>query len=102
MIKKLVAGFGLMVGCLGFVNPAIAAKVTQAEMPAYCRGEAAGQFNTKPTYIKTEKVRKNKDGSYSVKGTADLGNQGKKPFECHFSKTGEFLHFMSLVDEGKM
>jgi hypothetical protein len=53
-------------------------------------------------YIKTQKLMRNKDGSYYVKGTADLGNQGKKPFQCDFSKKGEFLHFKSLVDEGSL
>ncbi len=100
-MKNLGNSLGLLFG-LSLTLPVIAAPVTPGNMPAYCRGEAASQFNTKPTYIKTEKLKKNKDGSYSVKGMADLGNQGKKPFECHFSKTGEFLHFMSLVNEGKM
>ena len=71
-------------------------------MPAYCRGQASSQFATKPVYIKTQKLVRNKNGSYYVKGTADLGNQGKKPFQCDFSKKGEFLHLKSLVDEGSL
>ncbi len=86
----------------GLAGSSLAETVIPNNMPTNCQGEAVKQFNTKPANIKTEKAQKNKDGSYSVKGTADLGKQGKKPFECHFSKTGEFLHFMSLVNEGKM
>jgi hypothetical protein len=83
-------------------SPAIAKPVAPGNMPAYCRGEASSMFAIKPTYIKTEKLMRNKDGSYYVKGMADLGDQGKKPFQCDFSKKGEFLHFKSLVNEGSL
>ena len=85
-----------------FSTPAIAKPVAPGDMPAYCRGQASSQFATKPVYIKTQKLVRNKNGSYYVKGTADLGNQGKKPFQCDFSKKGEFLHLKSLVDEGSL
>lgn len=85
-----------------FSTPAIAKPIAPGNMPAYCRGEASSQFATKPMYIKTQKLVRNKNGSYYVKGTADLGNQGKKPFQCNFSKKGEFLNFQSLVDEGRL
>jgi hypothetical protein len=85
-----------------FSPPAIAEYVAPGNMPAYCRGQASSQFATKPVYIKTQKLVRNKNGSYYVKGTADLGNQGKKPFQCDFSKKGEFLHLKSLVNEGSL
>jgi len=85
-----------------FSTPAIAKPVAPGDMPAYCRGQASSQFATKPVYIKTQKLVRNKNGSYYVKGTADLGNQGKKPFQCDFSKKGEFLHLKSLVNEGSL
>ena len=85
-----------------FSTPAIAKPVAPGDMPAYCRGQASSQFATKPVYIKTQKLVRNKNGSYYVKGTADLGTQGKKPFQCDFSKKGEFLHLKSLVDEGSL
>ena len=53
-------------------------------------------------YIKTGKLVRAKNGSYSIKGTADLGDQGKKPFQCDYDKKGNFLHLKSLVDEGKL
>lgn len=76
--------------------------VAPGNMAAYCRGEAAGQFATKPTYIKTGKLTRVKGGGYSVKGTADLGDQGQKPFQCKFGKDGKYLGLESLVDEGKL
>ena len=85
-----------------FSTPAIAESVAPGNMPAYCWGEASSQFATKPVYIKTQKLVRNKNGSYYVKGTGDLGNQGKKPFQCDFSKKGEFLHLKSLVNEGSL
>ena len=93
----------LLIAGLSFLCfSAFAAPVAPGNMKAYCRGEASAQFGTKPTYIKTEKLVRAKDGSYSVKGTADLGTQGKKPFQCNFDKQGNFQPLMSLVDEGKL
>ena len=67
--------------------PAVQAElVTPGNMPAYCRGQAASDFNTKPVYIKTGKLIKAKDGSYSIAGTYD----GKEPFTCTYAKNGEF------------
>ncbi len=80
---------------------ALAAPVVPGNMPAYRRGEASSQFGTKPMYIKTGKLVRSKSG-YSVKGTADLGDQGKKPFQCDYDKKGNFLHLKSLVDEGRL
>jgi len=81
---------------------ALAAPVAPGNMPAYCRGEASSQFGTKPMYIKTDKRVRAKNGSYRIKGTADLGTEGKKPFQCDYDKKGNFLHLKSLVDEGAL
>jgi hypothetical protein len=81
---------------------AAAKPVSPGNMKAYCRGDVAGATATKPIYVKAGKVVKAKDGSYSVKAIADLGSQGKKPFECDFDAQGNFLHTKSLVDEGKL
>ena len=66
--------------------PVLAEKVTPGNMAAYCRGMAASDFGTKPVYIKTGKLIKNKDGSYTISGTYD----NKDPFTCTFAKNGEF------------
>ena len=81
---------------------ALAAPVAPGNMPPYCRGEASSQFGTKPMYIKTGKLVRAKNGGYSIKGAADLGDQGKKPFQCDYDKKGNFLHLKSLVDEGRL
>lgn len=81
---------------------AFAKPVAPGNMAAYCRGEASSVYGTKPTYIKTEKLKRAKNGSYSVKGSADLGDQGIKPFQCNFDKKGNFKDVMSLVDEGAL
>jgi hypothetical protein len=67
-------------------SPVLAEQVTPGNMPAYCRGMAASDFGTKPAYIKTGKLKKNKDGSYTISGTYD----GKDPFTCAFAKSGEY------------
>jgi hypothetical protein len=72
-----------------------------ANMPAFCRGEAARMFATQPRYITTGRLSRAGAG-YVVKGKADLGNEGNKPFQCEFSERGQFMHFKSLVDEGKL
>ncbi|MBK8386031.1 MAG: hypothetical protein IPL11_10360 [Candidatus Accumulibacter sp.] len=68
-------------------TPVLAEKMTPGNMPAYCRGQAASDFNTKPVYIKTGKLVKAKDGSYSIAGTYD----GKDPFTCTYDRNGEFI-----------
>ena len=65
-----------------FSSPVLAEQVTPGNMPAYCRGMAASDFGTKPAYIKTGKLKKNKDGSYTISGTYD----GKDPFTARTQK----------------
>ena len=43
-----------------------------------------------------------RNGGYGIKGTADLGTEGKKPFQCDYDKKGNFPGLKSLVDEGKL
>jgi hypothetical protein len=97
-MKYLVSAAALILAS----TTAIAAPVTPGNMPAYCRGEAASQFGTKPAYIKTGKLVRAKNGGYNIKGTADLGTEGKKPFQCDYDRKGNFLNFKSLVDEGRL
>ncbi|WP_203564205.1 hypothetical protein [Deefgea sp. CFH1-16] len=70
-------------------------------MTSYCKGEAVGQFNTKPMYIETGKAFATSTG-YAIKGTGDLGNQGKKAFQCNFDQNGKLQNFQSLVNEGSL
>lgn len=70
-------------------------------MTAYCKGEAVNQFNTKPVNIQTSNPFKTATG-YAIKGEGDLGEQGKKPFQCNFDPQGKLQNFQSLVDEGSL
>jgi hypothetical protein len=66
--------------------PVLSEPLSPGNMPAYCRGQAASDFGTKPVYIKTGKLVKAKDGSYSISGKYDE----KEPFTCKFAANGEF------------
>jgi hypothetical protein len=79
--------------------PSAGMAVSRGNMPAYCRGAAASDFATKPVYIKTGPVTQTPEG-FSIKGTADLGDQGKKPFQCKYDAKGNFIGVASMVDEG--
>jgi len=76
--------------------------ISQGNMPAHCRGEASSMYGVKPMYIKTGKLTHVKGSGYTIKGNADLGDQGMKPFSCGFDNQGHFTGVMSLVDEGKL
>jgi hypothetical protein len=82
-----------------------APKPQAARMPANlattCKGEAAGQMATKPTYVSVGTPFKTA-GGFAVKGSVDKGNEGKKPFQCNFDAAGKLKDFESLVDEGKL
>jgi hypothetical protein len=75
--------------------PVSAKPVAPENMVANCRGEAAGYFGTGAQYIEMEKLVRNQDGSYSVKGTANLGDADKKSFQCNYNKNGNFKGVVS-------
>jgi len=75
--------------------------VTPGNMPAYCRGEVSGQYGTKPAYVKTGAVARAKDGSTSIAGTVDKGNEGIKQFKCRFDAKGRFIDVMALTSDGE-
>ncbi len=62
-----------------------------AEMPKYCKGMAAGEFNTKPDYIHIDgPATMTADAGFVVTGKVDLGSDGKKHFSCKFDNFGKF------------
>ncbi len=93
-LAALIA-IGLMAGT------ATAAPVKKANMPPFCRGEAAETFKTKQAYVKTGKLVRAKDGNQLLKGTVDLRMQGTKKFECRFDAKGNFIDVKALPSEGK-
>lgn len=70
-------------------------------MPAYCRGEVAGMYGTRPRYVKTGKIVKAKNGSLSISGTVDKGNEGIKKFKCRFDKHRNFIDVMAMTPDGE-
>jgi len=75
--------------------------VTPGNRPAYCRGEVSGQYGTKPMYVKTEKLVKEKDGSTSISGTVDKGSEGTVKFKCRFDAQGKFVDVMAMTSDGE-
>jgi len=78
-----------------------AAPIAPGNRKAYCRGEVAGQYGTKPTYVTTGKLLKGPNGSTSVSGTVDKGTEGIKTFKCRFDARGRFVDVMALTPDGE-
>ena len=83
-------------------NAAQGAPISRGNMPAYCRGEVAGMYGTRPHYVKTGTIVKEKDGSYSISGTVDKGNEGIKKFKCRYDAGRNFIDVMALTSDGKL
>lgn len=100
-MKKTIAGLAGMaaVAAMLCASAGAASAISRGNMPAYCRGEIAGRYNTKPVYVKTGKLVKARDGSLSIKGTVDRGTDGMKAFTCHFDKKGNFV--AAVTEDGR-
>ncbi len=59
-------------------------------MEAYCRGEAAGDFETRPDYVAVAAALPAVGGGYVATGSVDRGTQGNPPIECRFDTLGRF------------
>ncbi|ATU91050.1 hypothetical protein [Phyllobacterium zundukense] len=58
---------------------------------AYCRGEVAGMYGTRPQYVKTMPLVVGADGSVTIDGTVNRGSQGIKKFQCRYSARGALV-----------
>lgn len=87
---------------VGPISGALAAPVSYNNLVPYCRGEVAGMYGTKPRYVTTGDVEKAQDGSLSISGTVDKGNEGIKAFKCRFDKDRNFIDVMALTSDGKL
>jgi hypothetical protein len=65
-------------------------KMTPGQMTAYCKGEAAGQYNTRPANVKAGAPVKGVNGGLVVTGSVSLGAGGNPPFQCLFDRAGRF------------
>lgn len=95
----------LILACLASIaakDSAQSAPISRGNMMAYCRGEVAVMYGTRPHYVTTDKLAKAKDGSYSISGTVDKGNEGIKKFKCRFDGRRNFIDVMALTSDGKL
>ena len=74
--------------------------VAPGNRKAYCRGEVAEQYGTRPLYVTTGKLLKGAKGTTSVSGTVDKGSEGIKRFKCRFDAKGRFIDVMALTPDG--
>lgn len=77
------------------------APITRGNMPAFCRGEAAQQYGTRPTYVQTGAIQAARGGGSSIEGTVDKGSEGTKRFRCRFDSGGRFIDVMALTPDGE-
>ena len=100
--RKRTAAFLVCLAAIAVSDIAQGAPISRGNMPAYCRGEVAGMYGTRPHYVKTGKIVRAKDGSYSISGTVDKGNEGIKTFKCRFDTRRNFIDVMALTSDGKL
>jgi hypothetical protein len=80
---------------------ASSAPVAPGNRKAFCRGEVAGMYGTKPIYVTTGRLLKARNGTTSVSGTVDKGSEGIKKFKCRFDSKGRFIDVMALTPDGE-
>ncbi|MDB5587282.1 MAG: hypothetical protein JWP26_2252 [Devosia sp.] len=64
--------------------------LTASQMVAYCKGEASGQYNTRPRNVTASQPMRGTNGGFVVTGSVSLGAQGNPPFQCLFDGSGSF------------
>ena len=85
---------------LGLIG-ATSAPISPGNRKAYCRGEVSGMYGTKPAYVTTGKLVRARDGTTSVSGTVDKGNEGIKKFKCRLDAKGRFIDVMAMTSDGE-
>jgi hypothetical protein len=108
MTKTLAKSFILAALAVASAAPSFANTPEKPSEPiapgnrkAFCRGEVAGIYNTRPTYVTTGKLVRGKKGATSVSGTVDLGSQGMKKFMCKYDAKGRLYDVMSMTSDGE-
>lgn len=95
----------LAVVCISSISVntvALAEPIIRANMAAYCRGEVAGMYATRPHYVLTGQIEEADDGSLSITGTVDKGSEGIKKFMCRFDKNRNFIDVMAMTSDGAL
>lgn len=78
-----------------------AGALTRENMTAYCVGEVAGTYGTRPKYVKAGDIVEESDGGFSISGTVDKGNEGIKEFKCRFDSKLNFIDVMAMTSDGE-
>lgn len=81
--------------------PAPGRPVPPDSMVAYCVGEVAGQYGTRPMYVSPGELLWAADGSASIDGTVDQGTDGIKQFRCRYDPKNVFIDVMALTSDGE-
>ena len=89
----------LTMGCSSIAH---SEPISRANMAAYCRGEVSGMYGTRPQYVLTGQIEEAEDGSLSISGTVDKGNEGIKKFMCRFDKNRNFIDVMAMTSDGAL
>ena len=63
------------------------------EMPGYCLNMAVEMFALKPNKVKVKKAVEG-SGAFTVAGTADQGDSGKRDFHCTFDSEKKFVEMV--------
>lgn len=63
------------------------------EMPGYCLNMAVEMFGLKPNKVKVKKAVEG-SGAFTVAGTADQGDSGKRDFHCTFDSEKKFVEMV--------
>lgn len=70
--------------------------MSPTQMTDFCRGEAAGEFSTRPASVTVGVPQPGVDGGFIVTGNVDQGTMGNAPFECRFGDDGQYVSLTEL------
>lgn len=96
LIGSLILTAGLVSACSTTSTSTNPTFMTQPQMAAYCRGEAASEFSTNPSYVTVASPLPAVGGGYVVTGSVDQGAMGNPPFQCMFGAAGNFVSLNRL------
>ncbi len=73
------------------------ATLRKVNQPAYCRGEVAGIYGTRPQNVKINPPVKQTYG-LTIDGEVDWGSKDIKKFVCRYNAKGAFMGVATQVD----
>lgn len=98
--RSIIVRGAMVFASLWAFHPSQAQFVSLGNRPAHCRGAASEMFGVKPIYVKTGRAIRARNGTTTIKGNADQGTGGIKPFMCRFDAKGRFVGVEPLIRDG--